>query len=135
MVEITAEHRANNSRVATPNGKIIDFYNEKGEWGEVCIEDIETNDLWTLRKAVEDFFRAQLSVIDDELNNWTSIFCSVCGEEDLAHRGHPFVTWGIRGGFTLCPRHLRAFDLQGTPEGDLLEAAKKEQREITELFG
>jgi hypothetical protein len=135
MVEIKAEHKANNARIATTNSTIVDWYTPEGEWGEVDIKDIETSDLWILRKTIEDFMRSQLSVIDEELNNWSTIYCSVCGQEDLAHRGYPFITWGVRGGYTLCPRHLRAFDLKGTPEGDLLDAAKKEQREIAELFG
>lgn len=135
MVEFKSEHKG---EVRIPNhssNTVIDWYTAKGEWGEVDIKDVPTGDLWDLRNTVERFMREQLKVIDDELNSWASIYCSVCGEEDVAHRGYPFVTWGLRGGFLLCPRHLRAFDLQGTPEGELLEAAKKEQREIAELFG
>ena len=137
MVQFNDVHKDEREPRITANYQptVIDWYNDNGEWGEVDIKDIKTSDLWALRNQIERYLRKQLMVIDAELNNWTTIYCAVCGEEDLAHRGYPFVTWGIRGGHILCPRHLRAFDLKGTPEGKLLDQAKKEQREIAELFG
>lgn len=100
MVQFNDVHKDEREPRITANYQptIIDWYNDNGEWGEVDIKDIKTSDLWALRNQIERYLRKQLMVIDAELNNWTTIYCAVCGEEDLAHRGYPFVTWGIRGG-------------------------------------
>ena len=134
MVEFTDEHKE--PRItANYQSTIIQWYDKDGKFTDVDIKDISTDDLWALRNSIHRFMCEQLAVIDAELNNWTEIHCAVCGQDDLAHRGYPFVTWGIRAGYILCPRHLMAYDLKGTPEGELLERAKQERREIAEIFG
>lgn len=138
MVEFQSGHKEELRAISGKSTK-VDWYNKDGKPVPIDISQLETNALWELRNSIRDFCAHQLDVIDQELNNWTSIYCSVCGEEDLAYRGQPFITWGVRGGYILCPRHTRAFDLKGTPEGERLEAEKKrireEQKEIAELFG
>jgi hypothetical protein len=137
MVEFQTTHKEEREPRITSNYKStkIDWYDEEGEWGVVDIRDLDTQELWTLRNTIKKFFDEQLKVIDDELNNWTPIHCAVCGKEDLAHRGYPFVTWGIRSEHILCPKHVAAFDREGTPDGEQLKQLKQEQREIKELFG
>ena len=135
MVEFTNEHKEDIRITSNYQDTTIQWYRDDESFGDVDIRDIETGELWALRNSVQRFMQEQLATIDAELNNWTTIYCSVCGQDDLAHRGFPFITWGIRAGYILCPRHVRAFDLKGTPEGDQLDALKAEQREIAELFG
>lgn len=90
-------------------------------------------DLWALRHEIEAQAREDLAAIDEELNRWEPIFCRVCGEEDLAYRGEPFVTWGKRGDYILCPRHLMKFDRKGTPEEEKFNRFTKQQQ-IKEIF-
>lgn len=142
MVEITQAHKESR-RSADIEPRItsnyqdteIDWFDKKGKWGKVDVKNIETSDLWVLRREIEGYLRRQLATIDAELNNWTTIYCAVCGAEDLAHRGYPFVTWGIRGGYILCPAHLMRFDRIGTPEDELIKEARKQEKELKELFG
>ena len=139
MVEFNNSHKASSKHELIAGGKsgntIVDFYNEKGEWGEIDVSKLSTNDLWALRRQMKDYFDTQIKVIDDELDNWSDISCHICGQQDLAYRGQPFITWGFRAGYIMCPRHVRAFDLKGTPEGELIEQARKERKELEEIFG
>ena len=127
MVEFNADHKihfpSKNCAVLHWNGK------------DINVQKLTDNELFTLKATVRNQYLEQMGVIDDEINNWQTIHCAVCGEEDLAFRGRPFVTWGLRGGYPLCPRHTRAFDRFGTPEAKILADAKKEDAEIAELFG
>lgn len=139
MVEFNNGHKVPSQHELIAGGKsgntIVDFYDEKGEWGEIDVSLIPTNELWALRRTMKNYFDEQIKIIDEELDNWSEISCHICGQQDLAYRGQPFITWGMRGGYVLCPRHVLAFDLVGTPEGEIIKKAKRERKEIEEIFG
>lgn len=117
------------------NKDTVEWFNEDGELEKINVQALSDDALFSLKSRVSTWYQEQMSVIDGELNNWQPIYCSVCGEEDLSYRGRPFVTWGLRGGYVLCPRHTRAYDRFGTPEAKLLAEARAEEAEIKELFG
>jgi hypothetical protein len=132
MVSFTDDHKVT---VATTNRTTFEWFDADGRIKEINVTKLTDTELFALRNSIKTWYLDQMGVIDDEINNWHTIYCSVCGAEDLAFRGRPFVTWGLRGGYTLCPRHTRAFDRYGTPEAKLLAEAKAEDAEIKELFG
>ena len=135
MVEFNQNHKYEVKATSGHTGKMIDWYNENGEWAEIDVSKIDTPELWQLRHTLKKYLDTQLQVIDSELDNWTEISCNICGQEDLAYRGQPFITWGIRAGYFLCPRHVAAYDRIGTPEGEILKEIKREKAEIKEIFG
>jgi len=135
MVEFDKSHKHEVRATSGSSGKMIDWYNDKGEWAEMDVSKIDTPDLWQLRHTVKRYLDAQLQVIDSELDNWTTISCNICQRDDLAYRGQPFITWGIRAGFFLCPQHLAAYDRMGTPEGEILKEIKREKAELKAIFG
>jgi hypothetical protein len=123
-----------NHKITIPSKNKV-YFERITEVEEVDITKLSDNELFTLRASLERWYKEQMYVINQEIERWEPIYCSVCGQEDLAFRGRPFVTWGMRGGYPLCPRHTMRFDLMGTPEGEQLRKAKEEEREIKELFG
>jgi hypothetical protein len=127
MVQISAEHKIH---IPSKNQTMLEWQGKT-----INVQELTDTELFALRVQVKNTYTEQMGVIDDEINNWQPIYCAVCGAEDLAFRGRPFVTWGLRGGYPLCPRHTRAFDRYGTPEAKLLAEAKAEDAEIKELFG
>jgi hypothetical protein len=94
---------------------------------------MEASDLWALRSQIERQTAEDIAAIDAELDRWEPIACAVCGIEDLAYRGEPFITWGNRGGYMLCPNHLVKFDRKGTPEEEKFNQFAKDQQ-IKEIF-
>jgi len=135
MVEFNQDHKGEMKATSGHKNKIIDFYNEAGDWAEIDVSKIDTPNLWELRHTVKKYLDAQLQVIDSELDNWTTIKCTVCERDDLAYRGQPFISWGIRAGFFLCPKHLAAYDRMGTPEGEIVKKMKEESADLKAIFG
>ena len=136
MVDFSDSHKDEAANQFQPHTEpVIDWYNDDGGLGKIDLRQLEVGELWDLRNSISRFCDRQLAIIDEELNDWRPIYCAVCGEEDLAYRGQPFITWGLRGGHVLCPRHLRAYDRIGTPEAEILKQARQEAQEIKELFG
>lgn len=129
MIQIKDDHK-----ITIPSKNKV-YFERITEVEEVDITSLSDDELFTLRTRLESWYKEQMYVINKEIERWEPIYCSVCGEEDLAFRGKPFVTWGLRGGYPLCPRHTRAYDRFGTPEAKLLAEARKEAAEIKELFG
>jgi hypothetical protein len=132
MVQINDDHKI---QIASKNKVMFQWLDAKGNMKDINVTELTDDELFILRNQMKAWFNEQMGVIDDEVNRWEPVFCSVCGQEDLAFRGRPFVTWGLRGGYPLCPRHTRAFDRIGTPEAELLRKAREEDKEIKELFG
>lgn len=127
MVQINDDHKI---RIPSNNRATLEWQGET-----IDVRSLSDSELFTLKNTIKHWYNDQMGVIDDEINNWQPIYCSVCGEEDLAFRGKPFVTWGLRGGHPLCPRHTRAFDRFGTPEARRKQIEAEEEAEIKELFG
>lgn len=132
MVTFKDDHKI---KIASKNKTNFEWLDEEGNLKQINVTTLEDNELFILRNQMNQWYNEQIGVIDEEINRWETIHCVVCGEEDLAFRGRPFITWGLRAGYPLCPRHTRAFDRIGTPEAELLERARKEDEEIKELFG
>lgn len=132
MVQFKDDHKI---QIASKNKTTFEWLDEKGNMKTLNVTELTDDELFILRNQMNHWFQEQIHVIDEEANRWENIYCSVCGQEDLAFRGRPFVTWGLRGGYPLCPRHTRAFDRIGTPEAEILKQAREEEREIKELFG
>lgn len=132
MVNFNDDHKIT---IPSGNKTTLEWFNGVGELDKVNVTELSDNELFLLRKHIQEWADEQLKVIDDEINNWQTIYCQICGEEDLAFRGRPFITWGMRAGYPLCPRHTRAYDRMGTPEAELIKQARKEAKEIKELFG
>lgn len=127
MVNINASHKGKNQTS-------LEWFDNMGQIEKLNVTTLSDTDLFVLRNRIREWSCVQLAVVDDEISRWEPIFCSVCGKEDLAFRGKPFITWGMRGGYTLCPQHTLAFDRVGTPEAELIKQTKAEDREIKELF-
>ena len=132
MVQINDDHKI---QIASKNKTTFEWIDENGYVKDINVTQLSDQELFALRVTMKNWYNEQMAVIDDEINRWEPVYCAVCGQEDLAFRGRPFVTWGMRGGYPLCPRHTRAFDRFGTPEAELLRKAREEDREIKELFG
>jgi hypothetical protein len=132
MVQINDDHKI---QIASKNKTHFEWLDENGNMRDINVTTLTDDELFILRNQMKAWFNEQMGVIDDEINRWEPVYCAVCGQEDLAFRGKPFVTWGMRGGYPLCPRHTMRFDLMGTPAGEQLRKAKEEEREIKELFG
>lgn len=132
MVNFNDDHKIT---IPSKNRTTFEWLDENGNMKQLNVTTLTDDELFSLRVQMNHWFNEQMSVIDDEINRWEPVFCAVCGQEDLAFRGKPFITWGLRGGYPLCPRHTMRFDLMGTPEGEQLRKAKEEEREIKELFG
>lgn len=136
MVEINSNHKRERlEAVSGHNHRMVDWFDDEGKPTQVDVTKIDTDELWKLRDQMESYHKEQQKVIMDELNSWTEVHCAVCGMEQVAYRGYPFITWGFRAGYILCPQHLRAYDMLGTPDGERLKQAKAEEAEIKELFG
>lgn len=97
------------------------------------LSQMETSDLYALRNQIQRQAAEDISAIDAELDRWEDIECAVCGAQDLAYRGEPFITWGKRGEYLLCPNHLAKFDRKGTPEEAKFNRFTKQQQ-IKEIF-
>lgn len=128
MVQISDDHK-----IQIPSKNKV-YFERITEVEDVDITKLSDDELFTMRISLERWYKEQMHTINAEIERWEPIYCAVCGAEDLAFRGKPFVTWAIRGGYILCPRHTMRFDIMGTPEGELLRLAKEEEREIKELF-
>lgn len=82
--------------------------------GDIDVTKLSTEELYDLRR----FFMEQIQIVDEELDRWEPVYCTICDEEDLGYRGVPFITWGIRAEHILCPRHLWKFDnFEATHDG------------------
>jgi hypothetical protein len=132
MVNFNEDHKIT---IPTKNRSHFEWIGEDGRVKDINVTTLTDTELFALRNTMKSWFLDQMGVIEDEINRWEPVYCAVCGEEDLAFRGRPFITWGLRGGYPLCPRHTRAYDNYGTPEAKLLAQAKEEDKEIKELFG
>lgn len=97
---------------------------------EVDVSKLTDHELFLMRNELDHWYQEQRAIIQDEIERWEPIYCAVCGQEDLAFRGRPFITWGLRGGRTLCPKHLWLFDHMGDHK-----RTKQEEAEIKEIFG
>lgn len=135
MVNFSPGHKHELKAGSTVGSRYVDWFDEDGNPAEMDISKMDTDDLWQLKRHIESYYQEQVKAIEDELDNWTEVFCAVCGMSQIAYRGYPFVTWGFRSGWVLCPQHLRAYDLLGTPDGERLKMEREEEEKIQELFG
>lgn len=133
MVEFSIDHKLMAS--SGKHGVMIDWFDDNGNPKQIDITTIDTDKLWEMRHRMVRYHREQLDAIDKELESWSTVNCAVCDMEQVAYRGYPFITWGLRDGYILCPKHLRAYDLKGTPEGEKQDQEREEARQIQELFG
>lgn len=132
MIQFKDDHKVT---IASPNRTHFEWFDDDGRIKDIDVTKLTDNELFTLKTTIKDWYYQQMGVIDDEINNWHPVYCAVCGEEDLAFRGRPFVTWGLRGGYILCPRHVRAFDNFKKPKAERHRLEDIEDAEIRELFG
>lgn len=120
MIEFQAKHKST-----------VEWFDQYGHLEQRDVRDLSDNELFELRAKITRWCNDQLAIIDAEINNWSPIYCAVCGEEDLAFRGRPFITWQLRAGKILCPRHVMAYDRLDEPKWK----QRKEEAEIKALFG
>lgn len=132
MIKFKEDHK-----IAFPskNATRYEWFDKDGKVTQLDVQKLSDHELFALRASMNEWYHTQIGVIDDEINNWHPVYCAVCGEEDLAFRGRPFVTWGLRGGHILCPRHVRAFDNFKKPKAERHRLEDIEDAEIAELFG